>query len=171
MHINEMLNKKTYIGDIQPNPKEFGIWIKNDGSHMIYDYTNREWICNCGGSGNSVPKSHFTIAMEANTFTGSGGDHVEGAHYTYVIKEYEYELGMTFEQWTHSKYNIDGFAVDGEYFKADCVTNGESNIGIVMEDYVWITGDTEIQDMLLYNIDDENGGNVFANLCAFIPEG
>lgn len=63
MHINEMLNKKTYIGDIEPNPKEFGIWIKNDGSHMIYDYTNREWICNCS-SGSKV--SYYKIAAGTN---------------------------------------------------------------------------------------------------------
>lgn len=55
-----MLNKKTYIGDIEPNPKEFGIWIKNDGSHMIHDYTNREWICNCSGSSNII--SYYRIA-------------------------------------------------------------------------------------------------------------
>ena len=50
MHINEMLNKKTYIGNIEPNPKEFGIWIKEDGTHMIYDYTNNQWVCECSGS-------------------------------------------------------------------------------------------------------------------------
>ena len=50
MHINEMLNKKTYIGNIEPNPKEFGIWIKEDGTHMIYDYTNNQWVCECSGN-------------------------------------------------------------------------------------------------------------------------
>jgi len=64
MHINEMLNKKTYIGDIEPNPKEFGIWIKNDGSHMIYDYTNREWICNCSGGSSKVLYYKATTATD-----------------------------------------------------------------------------------------------------------
>lgn len=41
--LKDSLNKKTYIGDIEPNPKEFGIWIKEDGSAKIYDYVKNEW--------------------------------------------------------------------------------------------------------------------------------
>lgn len=47
--MKDSLNKKTYIGDIEPNPKEFGIWVKQDGTAKVYDYINNEWK---GGSGN-----------------------------------------------------------------------------------------------------------------------
>ena len=63
MHINEMLNKKTYIGNIEPNPKEFGIWIKEDGTHMIYDYTNNYWVCECSGSSKV---SYYKVAAGTN---------------------------------------------------------------------------------------------------------
>lgn len=46
--MKDSLNKKTYIGDIEPNPKEFGIWVKQDGTAKVYDYINNEWK---GGSG------------------------------------------------------------------------------------------------------------------------
>ena len=119
----------------------------------------------------SIPESTFTIAMYDYEFTGSGGTRVEGAHNTYVIKEYTYGLGMTFKQWAQSKYNTDGFIVEGSYIQAKCIANGSQNIGVVMKNYEWINGDTIIDNMILHNIDEENGGEVFANLKAFVPEG
>lgn len=64
MHINEMLNKKTYIGNIEPNPKEFGIWIKEDGTHMIYDYTNNQWVCECSGNSKVL---YYKVAAGADS--------------------------------------------------------------------------------------------------------
>lgn len=55
--LKDSLNKKTYIGDIEPNPKEFGIWIKEDGSAKIYDYVKNEWkgsSSNDGGGSSTV---------------------------------------------------------------------------------------------------------------------
>ena len=49
--MKDSLNKKTYIGDIEPNPKEFGIWVKQDGTAKVYDYINNEWK---GGSGSEI---------------------------------------------------------------------------------------------------------------------
>lgn len=69
MHINEMLNKKTYIGNIEPNPKEFGIWIKEDGTHMIYDYTNNQWVCECSGSSKV---QYYKVAAGTNLRDGFG---------------------------------------------------------------------------------------------------
>lgn len=70
--LRNSLNKKTYIGDIEPNPKEFGIWIKEDGSAKIYDYIKDEWV---GGSGSGssdgnweyykIDRSHASFNNEA----------------------------------------------------------------------------------------------------------
>lgn len=117
-----------------------------------------------------ITKSRFTIAMNAREFTGSEGNYVEGAGNIYVIKEYKYEFGMTFEQWTQSKYNVDGFIIENEYIRAECIKNGNFNINVVMKDYIYITPETKIDDIVLYNVDEENGGNVYANLRALVPE-
>lgn len=52
--MKDSLNKKTYIGDIEPNPKEFGIWVKQDGTAKVYDYINNEWK---GGSSDNGGES------------------------------------------------------------------------------------------------------------------
>lgn len=74
MHINEMLNKKTYIGGIEPNPKEFGIWIKNDGSHKMYDYNTHQWVCTCDGGTDGSPEPQI---LEITNYFSIEGESVE----------------------------------------------------------------------------------------------
>lgn len=49
--MKNVYNKKTHIGDIEPNPKEFGIWIKNDGTTKVYDHVKQEWQHKCDNTG------------------------------------------------------------------------------------------------------------------------
>ena len=51
--MKDSLNKKTYIGDIEPNPKEFGIWVKQDGTAKVCDYINNEWKGGASNEGSS----------------------------------------------------------------------------------------------------------------------
>lgn len=61
--MKDSLNKKTYIGDIEPNPKEFGIWVKQDGTAKVYDYINNEWK---GGSGDGEASSVEYLATDTS---------------------------------------------------------------------------------------------------------
>ena len=70
--LKDSLNKKTYIGDIEPNPKEFGIWIKEDGSAKIYDYVKNEWKSsssnNDGGGSSSIEYLDISGLSQASMF-------------------------------------------------------------------------------------------------------
>lgn len=63
--MKDSLNKKTYIGDIEPNPKEFGIWVKQDGTAKVYDYINNEWK---GGSSNDGGDSSNIEYLDVSGF-------------------------------------------------------------------------------------------------------
>lgn len=63
--MKDSLNKKTYVGDIEPNPKEFGIWVKQDGTAKVYDYINNEWkggSSDNGGDSSSIEYLDITNA-------------------------------------------------------------------------------------------------------------
>ena len=64
--MKDSLNKKTYIGDIEPNPKEFGIWVKQDGTAKVYDYINNEWK---GGSSSEEASTVEYLLLSRNDST------------------------------------------------------------------------------------------------------
>lgn len=45
------MNAKIYNGNVQPNPKEFKIWVNDEG--VIKTWNGTEWIEQSGGSGES----------------------------------------------------------------------------------------------------------------------
>ena len=45
------MNAKIYNGNVQPNPKEFKIWVNDEG--IIKTWNGTEWIEQSGGSGES----------------------------------------------------------------------------------------------------------------------
>ena len=61
------MNAKIYNGNVQPNPKEFKIWVNDEG--IIKTWNGTEWIEQSGGSGESG---------------GSGSGSGNGVEYTYL---------------------------------------------------------------------------------------
>lgn len=45
------MNAKIYNGNVQPNPKEFKIWVNDEG--VIKTWNGTEWVEQSGGSGES----------------------------------------------------------------------------------------------------------------------
>ena len=45
------MNAKIYNGNVQPNPKEYKIWVNDEG--IIKTWNSTEWIEQSGGSGES----------------------------------------------------------------------------------------------------------------------
>ena len=60
----------------------------------------------------SFPILTFNIAFSNRVYKGEDIQDAE-----YIVKTYEYEMGMTYNEWFDSKYNVDNikpFAVDGQ---------------------------------------------------------
>lgn len=56
------MNAKIYTGNIQPNPKEYKIWVNDEG--VIKTWNGTEWIEQSGESGGTASKyapRYFTI--------------------------------------------------------------------------------------------------------------
>ena len=49
------MNSKIYNGNVQPNPKEFKIWVDDEGT--IRTWNGTEWIEQSGGSGSDSGES------------------------------------------------------------------------------------------------------------------
>lgn len=45
------MNAKIYNGNVQPNPKEFKVWVNDEG--LIKTWNGTEWVEQSGGSGES----------------------------------------------------------------------------------------------------------------------
>ena len=60
------MNAKIYNGNVQPNPKEFKIWVNDEG--VIKTWNGTEWIEQSGGSGSGngdgVTMEYFKIDRE-----------------------------------------------------------------------------------------------------------
>lgn len=52
------MNSKIYNGNVQPNPKEFKIWVDDEGT--IRTWNGTEWIENTAGDGGSSGDGAFT---------------------------------------------------------------------------------------------------------------
>lgn len=93
------MNAKIYTGDVQPNAKEYKIWVDSKGSIKTYDTTQGTWSEVKGGVGNTQPapaeKITFTVVDDAGTET------------TYTA-----EKGMTWKQFGESQYNTEGWPID-----------------------------------------------------------
>lgn len=49
------MNAKIYNGNVQPNPKEFKIWVNDEG--LIKTWNGTEWVEQSGGSGSGSGES------------------------------------------------------------------------------------------------------------------
>lgn len=93
------MNAKIYTGDIQPNAKEYKIWIDSKGSIKTYDTTQGTWSEVKGGASDTQP-----TPAEKITFTVVDG---AGTETTYTA-----EKGMTWKQFGTSQYNTEGWPID-----------------------------------------------------------
>ena len=99
------MNAKIYNGNIQPNHKEYKIWVNNEG--IIKTWNGTKWVGqigtsddNEGGSADEVGLGQFLIRNE----DGGGGS-----------QPFRFEQGMTWREWTTTKYNIEGWYIDTHY--------------------------------------------------------
>lgn len=53
------MNAKIYNGNVQPNPKEYKIWVNDEG--IIKTWNGTEWIEQSGGSGESGGGEDSTV--------------------------------------------------------------------------------------------------------------
>lgn len=58
------MNAKIYNGNVQPNPKEFKIWVNDEG--VIKTWNGTEWIEQSGGSGESGGSGSDSSGSEDN---------------------------------------------------------------------------------------------------------
>lgn len=93
------MNAKIYTGDVQPNAKEYKIWIDSKGSIKTYDTTQGTWSEVKGGANNTQP-----TPAEKITFTVVDG---AGTETTYTA-----EKGMTWKQFGTSQYNTEEWPID-----------------------------------------------------------
>lgn len=118
------MNAKIYTGDIQPNAKEYKIWIDSKGSIKTYDTTQGTWSEVKGGASDTQPapaeKITFTVVNSAGT----------EAIYTA-------EKGMTWKQFGESQYNIDAWVITPEGFP-------EGWVYIYYNDNGWAGGDSSV---------------------------
>lgn len=116
------MNAKIYTGDIQPNAKEYKIWIDSKGSIKTYDTTQGTWSEVRGGASNTQP-----APAEKITFVVVDG---AGTETTYTA-----EKGMTWKQFGASQYNTEGWPID-EF---------DSNVFIYYVDYGdWNGGESDV---------------------------
>lgn len=109
------MNSKIYIGNIQPNPKEFKIWVNEEGSIKTYDTTQGTWSEIKGGASNTQP-----APAEKITFTVIDG---AGTETTYTA-----EKGMTWAQFITSSYNVNSWTSNEyEYIHLYYWDNGLDN--------------------------------------------
>ena len=73
------MNAKIYNGNVQPNPKEYKIWVNDEG--IIKTWNGTEWVEQSGGSGESGG-------------SGSGSDS------KYLPKYYSIDWSVADEDWT-----------------------------------------------------------------------
>lgn len=59
------MNAKIYNGNVQPNPKEFKIWVNDEG--IIKTWNGTEWIEQSGGSGESGGSGSGSGSGESDT--------------------------------------------------------------------------------------------------------
>ena len=68
------MNAKIYNGNVQPNPKEFKIWVNDEG--IIKTWNGTEWIesASSGGSDNSEDKViYYEVTSAIKDFTSDEG--------------------------------------------------------------------------------------------------
>lgn len=92
------MNSKIYYGNVQPNSKEYKIWVNNEGSIKTYDTTQGTWSEVKGGASNTQP-----APAEKITFTVVDG---AGTETTYAA-----EKGMTWKEFGTSQYNTEEWPI------------------------------------------------------------
>ena len=99
------MNAKIYNGNIQPNHKEYKIWVNNEG--IIKTWNGTKWVGqigtsddNEGGSADEVGLRQFLIREK----DGGGGP-----------RSFKFKQGMTWREWATSQYNTDGWYVGTHY--------------------------------------------------------
>ena len=83
-YVNDVLCNS--LEEIYPNDAEF---LKN-----FVEITEEEYY--------SIPTISFNIAIDKTVYKG---EDIQDAQY--IIKTYECKMGMTFDEWFDSEYNID----------------------------------------------------------------
>lgn len=91
------MNAKIYNGNVQPNPKEYKIWVNDEG--IIKTWNGTEWIEQSGGSGESDGSG-----------SGSGDDNF--VYYkldkNYNIMDHIYDYDETQYLITHMRAQLNG---------------------------------------------------------------
>lgn len=102
------MNSKIYIGNVQPNPKEFKVWIDDEG--VIKTFDGQKWNKIEGGSSNEGDGSGDTQPAPAEKITFVVVDDA-GTETTYTA-----EKGMTWKEFGESQYNVDAWVIVPEGF-------------------------------------------------------
>ena len=67
------MNAKIYNGNVQPNHKEYKIWVNDEG--IIKTWSGTEWIEQSGGSGNGSSSGESIVKYyEVNASVAGDGD-------------------------------------------------------------------------------------------------
>ena len=84
------MNAKIYNGNVQPNPKEYKIWVNDEG--IIKTWNGTEWIevaaggSASGGSGESGGESDFSTPIYYETLIGADNAIIDLLAYPALIK-------------------------------------------------------------------------------------
>ena len=133
------MNAKIYNGNVQPNPKEYKIWVNDEGT--IKTWNGTKWVESAASSGGSGSGSGSGSDKKYFTFYNWSGYPYNGDDETLsnqIAFTFEFEEGMTWEDWINSKYNVLGmsFFDSGDYAQGRvflCISgeNGSLPIGII----------------------------------------
>lgn len=94
-----MKKNKVIYSNIQPNPKEVGIWVNTDNGNVKVE-KNGKWVDDSDVETPSTPSEPVKVNVICFTISGT----------PYLAEE-----GMTWGEWVISEYNDSTYAADSPY--------------------------------------------------------